>query len=95
MKTNNLPELPDVWIRESVFGYIATPEAADGHTKYIPATRLQELERRLAIAAEALDYVERRTDPEQKNPTEHHYIRSTRLRGVVVDALAEIRKDKP
>lgn len=35
-----------------------------------------------------LEYVERRTDPEQKNPTEHHYIRSTRMREVVLKALA-------
>jgi len=41
----------------------------------------------LSELVEALDYVERRTDPEQKNPTEHHYVRSTRLRGVVVAAL--------
>lgn len=55
---------------------------------------LSQLEERLRIATEALEYCERRTDPEQKNPVEDHYIRSTRLRGVVVKALAAIKEKK-
>lgn len=59
------------------------------------ADTITQLRSDLALAREALEYVKHRTEQcPEKGMHPHGFIRSTRMRGVVVDALARLENSK-